>query len=90
MRCLPVEGSTNALDGQAGLFFAFTTGTTQYGFPITPTKGFSLVGNPSWAGPPDNDFDNHTAFHDYVFDWISPSSFTLYRDGVAVVSGAPG
>jgi hypothetical protein len=88
VRCLQVEGSTNATAGQGGLFFGFTTGTTQYGFSLTPTRVYLLTaGGFVVAG---GTFDNSTAFHDWEFDWNPGGTYSVYRDAVLVGSNSGG
>jgi hypothetical protein len=88
VRCLQVEGSANAPAGQGGLFFGFTTGSTQYGFSLTDTHVYVLGG----AGfvQVGGTFDNSTAFHDWQFDWNVGGTYSIRRDAVLVGSSSGG
>jgi hypothetical protein len=86
-RCLAVQGSTNATDGQGGFIYGFTTGSVQYAFGLTDTR--LTVLQPSGTVLVPGTFDN-TAFHEYIFQWAPPGSYQLYRDGVQVFSGSGG
>ena len=37
-RCLAVQGSANATDGQGGFIYGFTTGSVQYAFGLTDSR----------------------------------------------------
>jgi hypothetical protein len=86
-QAVSVEGSGSGAQGQGGNAFGFTTGATQYGFSITPTAmyvltrtGFTQVGGTV----------NNLQPHDYVFDYVSPSTTRLYRDGVLIHTNTQG
>jgi hypothetical protein len=86
-RCLAVQGSVNATDGQGGFIYGFTTGSVQYAFGLTDTRISVLQPSGTMLVP--GTFDN-TGFHEYVFQWTPPGAFQLYRDGVQVFSGSGG
>jgi hypothetical protein len=87
-RCLAVQGSANAPNGEGGFFMGgFATGSVQYGFGITPTRVFCL--QPSGTVLTPGTFDN-TQFHDWLFDWSPGGSFRIYRDGVLVHTASGG
>lgn len=86
-RCLSVEGSANATLGQGGFIFGFATGSTQYAFGLTPTRLTVLI--PSGTFVLANVVDN-TQFHDYVFNWSPPGTYSLFRDGVLINTSSGG
>ena len=84
---LQVEGSGGGAQGQGGNTFGFTTGATQYGFSITPTAMYVLTGTGfvQVGGAVSN-----TTLHDYVFDYVSPGTTRLYRDGALINTNTAG
>jgi len=80
MKCLQVQGSVTYPTGQGGIFFGFATGSAQYGFSVTLSEVFLLTS--SGFVQTASGLDNVSAYHDYVFEWSSPTSFRVYRDGV--------
>lgn len=88
MKCLQVQGSSVYPSGQGGTFFGFATGSVQYGFSITPTQVYMLTSSGFVLTA--NGLDNSSAFHDYVFDWTSATSFRIYRDGVLAGTASAG
>jgi hypothetical protein len=87
-RCLQAEGSAGAPGGVGGFFFGFTTGTAQFGFSITPTQVTGLTSAGTVVVP--GTFDNSTAFHDFILDWTSATSWHIYRDGTLIYTGTTG
>lgn len=85
-RCLQAEGSTLAPSGEGGFYFIFAHGSVQYGFGLTPTRIFKLQSSTVLIP---GTYDN-TQFHNYVFDWSPPGTFTIYRDGSPIHSGSGG
>ena len=80
-RCLTNEGGTG------GFVFGFGTPVGQFVLALTPTQAFVLRAG-GWSAAPGT-FDN-TAFHDYILDWTSASSYRLYRDGTLIHTGSDG
>jgi hypothetical protein len=87
-RCLQVEGSTNAPVGQGGFFFGFTVNNANYGASITPTKVCILLSTGYFVFA--TNYDNSTAFHDYLLEFVAPTTSRIYRDGVLIGSSTAG
>ena len=86
-RCLAAEGSSIARFGQGGFLFGFAQGSVQYDFGLTPSRIFVL--QPSGTLLIAGTYDN-TQFHDYRFEFSSPNTFRLYRDGALIYTGSDG
>jgi hypothetical protein len=87
-RCLQVEGSTNAPIGQGGFHFGFTVNNANYGAAITPTKVCLLLSTGYFVFA--TNFDNSTAFHDYILEYTGGTNSRIWRDGVLIGTSTTG
>jgi hypothetical protein len=86
-RCLDSDGTSFAPSGEGGFVFGFNTGVQQFAFGLTETRITILTSGGTVVLPTVVD---NTVFHDYRFEFTSPSTTQLYRDNVLVHTNTTG